>query len=233
MDQNIGSIREGDYDLGLRDHMMKTYSLIGYGLAVSALCAWLVLYSPLRAALITDAGGLTLLGHVGLWSPLALLVLATLRVVGRTTAGAGLVYWAFVALEGIGLAAVSRGMPPAAIVQALAVTACTFGAMSLYGYTTPRPLGAAGSFFTMGLFGLIIASVVNLFLGSAAIEFAISVIGVAVFAGLTAYDTQRVRDMYRQRMSADDLAHGRYWAALGLYLNILNLYNFFISFGRD
>lgn len=220
-----------DFDDGLRSHMTRTYGLIASGLAVSAATAWIVGSTPLRDLLVGPEG-LTLLGHIGLWAPFLLLIGTAFFRTGSVTAAKG-IYWSFVALQGIGLSLVALSVPASVIVQAIAITGFTFGAMSLYGYTTKRNLSGMGSFLLMGLFGIIIAAIVNMFLGSAALHFAISVIGVLVFAGFTAYDTKNLKDMYYSGLSGGDLEYARYWSALGLYLNIVNLFNFFVGLGRD
>ena len=221
------------FDKGLRDHMNRTYSLIGYGLGVSAISAWLIGFTALRSLVISDEGGLTMLGSIGLWAPLLLLIGASFRFFGNSVSSLRALYWAFVGLQGIGLSLVAVTVEPSAIVQALAITCATFASMSLYGYTTSRNLSGMGRFMLMGLIGIIIASIVNIFLGSGGLNFAISVIGVLVFSGLTAYDTQKLKNAYESGMQGDDLEKMRYWSALGLYLNILNLFNFFLSLGRS
>lgn len=232
MTQNLNPAYDGqDFDLGLRNHMTKTYGLIASGLAVSAATAWVIGYTSLRDLFVAEEG-LTALGHIGMWAPLLLLI-GTAFVRTGTVASTKGVYWAFVALQGIGLALLTMNVSASAIVQALAITGFTFGAMSLYGYTTKRNLSGMGSFLLMGLFGIIIAAIVNIFLGSAALDFAISVIGVIVFAGFTAYDTKNLKDAYYSGLSGGDLEIARYWSALGLYLNIVNLFSFFLNLGRD
>jgi FtsH-binding integral membrane protein len=232
MQQNLNTTYDrGDYDAGLRSHMKKTYGLIAGGLAVSAVTAWVIGFTSLRS-LVVGEEGLTILGHIGMWAPLLLLVGAGISRTGSVGAARGL-YWAFVALQGIGLSLVATSVPAAVIVQAIAITGFTFATMSLWGYTTKRDLSRWGNFLLMGLIGIIIAAIVNIFLGSAALDFAISVIGVLVFSGFTAYDTKNLKDMYYSGLGKDDLEYARYWSALGLYLNIVNLLTFFISWGRN
>lgn len=218
-------------DIGLRQHMTKTYNLIAMGLGVSAATAWIIGSTSLRGLFVAPEG-LTALGHLGLWAPLLLLI-GTAFVRAGSLSATKAVYWSFVALQGIGLALLTADMPASTVVQAISVTGFTFASMSLYGYTTKRNLSGMGSFLLMGLFGIIIAAIVNIFLGSPALNFAISVIGILVFSGFTAYDTQKLRDVYQQGIRNEDLEHARYWSALGLYLNIVNLFNFFVSFGRN
>lgn len=233
MQSGTNAALEQRFDEGLRAHMSRTYSLIGLGLAASAGTASLIAFTALRDLVVTPEGGLTLLGTVGMWAPLILLLMAAFRLVGSTAASTATLYWAFTTLQGVGLSLTLLTVPPAAIVKALAVAAATFGAMSLYGYTTKRDLSAWRSFLLMGLFGLIAAMLVNIVLGSAAIEFAVSVAGVLVFSGLTAYDTQKLKDGYYSGLRGSDLDQLRYWAALGLYLNLLNLFHLFLGLSRD
>lgn len=217
-------------DVGLRDHMLKTYNLIALGLLASAASAWVVTGTPVRGIFFDDAGKATILGMIGMIAPLLMLLAS--GWFARTVAGVKAFYWAFVALQGIGLSVVVSSQTGGEAAKALAITAATFGATSLWGYTTRRNLTGMGSFMTIGLFGLIVAMLVNIFLGSPAVGFAIDVIGVLVFAGLTAYDTQNLKEAYDPTASEDARQVTRYWSAVGLYLNILNLYNFISSLGR-
>ena len=222
----------GEINDGLRDHMNKTYSLIAYGIGLSAFVAWLIGYTSLRSLVFTGDGELTILGHIGLWAPLLLLVGALFRFFGNSVSSLRTLYWSFVALQGVGLSLVFLSVEASTIVQALSVTCATFAVMSYYGYTTRRDLTGMGRFLFMGLIGIIIAAIANIFMGFDSLDFAISVIGVLVFSGLTAYDTQKLKNSYSAHMTDEELMKSRYWLALGLYLNILNLFNFFLSLGR-
>lgn len=217
-------------DVGLRSHMNKTYNLIALGLLASAVSAYVVAETPLRSAFFDASGKTTILGMVGIFAPLLMLFAASWFA--KTVAGVRAFYWSFVALQGIGLSILVSTQTGGEAAKALAITAATFGATSLYGYTTRRNLTGMGSFMTIGLIGLIVAMIVNMFIGSAAVGFAIDVIGVLVFAGLTAYDTQNLKESYDPAASEDSQASTRYWSAVSLYLNILNLYNFISSLGR-
>ena len=143
-------------------------------------------------------------------------------------------FWIYSALVGLSLSSIFLVFTGASITQTFFVTAASFGALSLYGYTTKRDLSAMGSFLIMGLFGLIIASLVNLFLQSSAMQFAISVIGVLVFAGLTAWDTQKIKNMY-DYVAHDETMMGRsaIMGALSLYLDFINLFMFLLQFLGD
>lgn len=216
-------------DMGLRSHMLKTYNLIALGLAVSAASAFAVAETPLRALFFSADNKMTILGLVCMFAPLALLLLASFGKIGRSLSSIRSVYWAFVTLQGIGLSLFVTQNAGGSVGKALALAGFTFAATSLYGYTTKKNLSGIGSFMVIGLIGVIIASIVNIFLGSPAIDFAISIIGIVIFAGLTAYDTQNLKENYSQSFGEEALAASRYWSALSLYLNIINLVNFFRS----
>ena len=219
-------------DVGLRSHMTSTYNLIAGGLAVSALTAWIVGGTDLQALFFGADGKPTLLGYAGLFGPLALLFIASFGAFGRSLNSSRAVYWSFVALQGVGLSLLATRYSAGSVVQAMALAAATFAATSLYGYTTRRDLTAFGAFMFVGLVGVTLALVVNIFLQSAAVDFALSAAGVLVFAGLTAYDTQNLKEGYDPAQPADQQASARYQSALGLYLNVLNLLQFFLRLGR-
>ena len=140
-----------------------------------------------------------------------------------------MLFWAFCALMGLSLASVFLVFTGTSIARTFFITAAMFGATSLYGYTTKRDLSKMGSFLFMGLIGIVIASVVNLFIGSSALQFAISVIGVLVFTGLTAYDTQNIKEQYAESFGQEANTKLAVWGALSLYLNFINLFQLLLS----
>ena len=153
------------------------------------------------------------------------LVMALSFGINRMSAGtAQLMFWLYAALNGVAFATIFIVYPVADITRVFFITAATFGALSLYGYTTPRSLTGFGSFLFMGLVGILIASVVNFFLASSAMTFAISVIGVLVFAGLTAYDTQKIKEMYAESDDGETTGKKAIMGALTLYLDFINLF---------
>jgi FtsH-binding integral membrane protein len=175
------------------------------------------------------------LGYVVMFGPLAILLISSFTMRNPSPTSANLVYWSVVTLIGVGMGAIvyvyariPDGMT--IVARAFLITAAAFGGLSLWGYTTKRDLSGFGTFLIMGLIGLIIASVVNMFLASSALAFAISVIGVLVFAGLTAFDTQRLKYMYFE-LGGDQraMAVGSTFGALSLYLNFINLFQFILS----
>ena len=163
-------------------------------------------------------------------APLAMVFFLSFRIDKMSVAAAQTTFWVYAAMVGLSLSFIFLVYTPGSIVQTFFVTAAAFGALSLYGYTTKRDLSPIGSFLIMGVFGIIIASLVNIFLQSSAMQFAISGIGVLVFAGLTAYDTQRIKEMYFE--GDDVLVSGRkaILGALQLYLDFINLFTFLLQF---
>jgi hypothetical protein len=139
-------------------------------------------------------------------------------------------FWLFAGLMGVSMSTIFARYTGASIAQTFFVTAASFGALSLYGYTTQRDLSAMGRFLFMGLIGIVIASIANIFIGSSSLQLAVNIIGVLVFAGLTAYDTQRLREMYYQVAGSDFAGKMAVLGALTLYLNFINLFQFLLSF---
>ncbi|PCK87211.1 hypothetical protein CPT32_08425 [Rhizobium sophoriradicis] len=220
-------------DQGLRAYMLKVYNLMALGLAITGVAAYLSFQLAFANGEITAFGQaiyLSPLKWVVILAPLALVFFLSFRIHRMSVSAAQTTFAIYAALVGLSLSSIFLIYTGQSVVQTFFVTAASFGALSLYGYTTKRDLSAMGSFLIMGLFGLIIASIVNVFLASSAIQFAISVIGVLIFAGLTAYDTQRIKELYYE---ADDVAvAGRkaIMGALTLYLDFINLFMFLLQF---
>jgi FtsH-binding integral membrane protein len=220
-------------DQGLRAYMLKVYNLMALGLAITGVAAYLSFQFAFANGELTAFGQaiyVSPLKWVVILAPLALVFFLSFRINTMTVAAAQTTFAVYAALVGLSLSSIFLIYTGQSVVQTFFVTAASFGALSLYGYTTKRNLSAMGSFLIMGLFGLIIASIVNIFLASSAVQFAISVLGVLIFAGLTAYDTQRIKELY---LEADDVAvAGRkaIMGALTLYLDFINLFSFLLSF---
>lgn len=216
-------------DEGLKAHMNKVYGLMSVGLAVTGLVAYLV---GSNDALLAQIFG-TPLKWVVMFAPLAV-VFAFSAMIGKMSAAtAQMVFYGFAALMGLSISFIFAVYTGVSIAQTFLITAIAFAGLSLYGYTTKRDLSAMGAFLVMGLIGLIVASIVNIFLASSAMAFAISVIGVLIFAGLTAFDTQRIKNDYiehAQMGDADWLAKSAILGALTLYLDFLNLFMFLLQF---
>lgn len=230
---NTNAVFSDSIDVGLRSHMLKTYNLISLGLIVSAISAYVIAETPIHNVFFTPENKLSIIGWIGMLAPLGLLLLASFGKIGNTLSSVRYLYWAFAALQGIGLSVLVAQNSGGNVGKALALTGFTFAATSLYGYTTKKNLSGMGSFMIIGLFGIIIASLVNIFLASPAIDFALSIIGVIVFAGLTAYDTQNLKESFSQSIGEEEQAKTRYWGALNLYLNIINLLHFFMNLTRN
>ena len=221
-------------DAGLRAFMLGVYGKMGLGLLVSAALAWCAASVPaLRDALftVTSGGriGLTGIGLVVTFAPLAVMLYAMFAMRNPTAQGSSAIYWILVSLFGLSLGTIFLTYSIPTLFQTFLITASGFGVLSLIGYTTKRDLTAFGAFLIMGLWGLIIASVVNVFFHSSQASFLISIFGVLIFAGLTAYDTQKLKMVYYQ-IEGDRNALGvmTSWGALNLYLDFLNLFLFLL-----
>ncbi|ANM12645.1 MULTISPECIES: Bax inhibitor-1/YccA family protein [unclassified Rhizobium] len=220
-------------DQGLRAYMLKVYNLMALGLAITGVAAYLGFNFAVQDGQLTQFGVLLFqspLRWVVILAPLAAVFFLSFRINSMSVAAAQTTFWVYAGLVGLSLSSIFLVYTGQSVVQTFFVTAASFGALSLYGYTTKRDLSAMGSFLVMGLFGLIIAMIVNAFLASSAMQFAISVIGVLIFAGLTAYDTQRIKELY---LEADDVTvAGRkaIMGALTLYLDFINLFMFLLQF---
>lgn len=220
-----------EYDQGLRSYMLGIYNYMSLALALTGLAAmgtaWFAANNPAFAQAIYASP----LRYVIMFSPLAFVLVLSFGINKLSNSTAQLVFWAFAAVMGMSMSWIFMVYTSASIVQTFFITAASFGALSLYGYTTKRSLSAMGSFMMMGLFGLIIASVVNIFMQSSAMQFAISAIGLLIFAGLTAWDTQRLKLQY-DHIAGDTAALSRamLMGALSLYLDFINMFMFLLSF---
>ncbi|RJF75732.1 Bax inhibitor-1/YccA family protein [Rhodopseudomonas palustris] len=241
-----GRVDSATVDAGLRAYMLRIYNYMTIGLAITGLAA-LGVY---MGAVTTDSTAaaarvgntmLTSFGVAMFVSPLKwVFILAPLAMVFAISFGinrlkpqtAQILFWVFSALMGISLSSIFLVYTHTSIVRVFFITAASFGALSLYGYTTKRDMTGMGSFLIMGLFGVIIASVVNLFVASSMLQFIVSVVGVLVFAGLTAYDTQRLKNdyIYGYASQGGEVAErAAITGALSLYLNFINLFTLLLQ----
>jgi len=222
-------------DQGLRAYMLRVYNWMTSGLLLTGIVAYAVANTPLHDLFyqrVMGEFGQVLIRPTGLatlcmFAPLGFVMVLSFGVNKLSHTAAQALYWAFAAVMGASLANIFLVYTASSIASTLFVTAGTFAAMSIWGYTTKSDLSRFGSFMMMGLFGIIIASVVNLFMHAAALQFAISVIGVVVFTGLTAWDTQRIKLSYTEFAYADgpqEAAKRSVYDALNLYLNFINLF---------
>ncbi len=219
----------GQIDVGLRAHMNKVYGLmalamlvtggVAYGVGTNIALLSAISHGPLR--------------YVVMFAPLVVVFGFSAMINRLSVAAAQGVFYLFAALMGLSLSYIFAVYTGVSIAQTFLVTAITFAGLSLYGYTTKRDLSGMGTFFMMGLIGLLVAMVVNMFLHSAAITFATSAIGVLLFAGLTAYDTQNIKATYVQMAQSGDrewLGKSAIMGALSLYLDFLNMFMFLLQF---
>ncbi|MEP5975662.1 MAG: Bax inhibitor-1/YccA family protein [Nitratireductor sp.] len=222
-----------DIDEGLRAYMLKVYNLMALGLAITGLAAWGTFNFAVVDGQLTAFGQLVYASAfrwVVILAPLAMVFFLSFRINKMSVPAAQTTFWLYAGLVGMSLSTIFLVYTGTSIVRTFFITATAFGGLSLYGYTTRRDLSAMGSFLVMGLFGLIIAMVVNIFLGSSALQFAISVIGVLIFAGLTAYDTQQIKEMYYEGDGAEVAGRKSIMGALRLYLDFINLFMFLLQF---
>ncbi|MEX0583997.1 MAG: Bax inhibitor-1/YccA family protein [Sneathiella sp.] len=208
-------------DEGLRSYMLKVYNYMASGLALSGITAALTASTP---AIYNAVFG-TPLQWVVMLAPLGLLF-AMMKTSASTSK---ILYWIMVATFGVSISYIFQVYTAESVVRVFFITSATFGAASLYGYVTKRDLTGMGSFLFMGLIGIIIASVVNIFLASSMLHFVVSVLGVLIFTGLTAFDTQRIKSEYYHGHSQEVLEKGAIMGAVSMYLNFLNLFMFMLS----
>jgi uncharacterized protein len=211
-------------DAGLRSFMLGVYNKLAIGVAISGALAWITgTFPPVRDMLFTPSGGSTMLGMVVAFAPLGVLLFG--MGAARTARGASVIYWLLVSLIGASLGYVFVRYGLGSISTAFLSTAVAFGGLSLWGYTTKKNISGWGSFLFIGLIGVIVASLLNIFLKSPALYFVINAAVVLVFAGFMAFDTQRLKMMYYQ-IAGDREAMGvaTSMGALSLYLNIINMF---------
>ena len=227
------TVDQATFDAGLRAHMLRVYNYMASGLALTGIFAVLIAQMSIVTNEAGQIVGLTQLGQTlfGSWlkwvvmlAPLGLVFFLSARLHSMKASTAQAVFWFYAALMGVSLATIFMAFTGASIARVFFITAGTFAGMSLWAYTTKKDLSNWGSFLFMGLIGIILASVVNIFIGSTALQFAVSVIGVLVFVGLTAYDTQNIKNEYAEHY--DDETQGKLAisGALRLYLDFINIF---------
>ena len=220
-----GAAGAREIDQGLRAYMLSVYNYMAGGLALTGVVAYAAAYTGFYASIAQ-----TPLIWVVMLAPLGFVFFLSFRIQKMSVGAAQLTFWAFAAAMGLSISYIFLAYTSSSIFQTFLVTSVAFGGLSLYGYTTKRDLSAMGSFLVMGLIGLIVAMLVNLFLQSSALEFAISVIGVLIFAGLTAWDTQKIKEMYAEMDTGDTMARKAIMGALALYLDFINMFLFLLRF---
>ena len=220
-------------DQGLRSYMLKVYNYMASGVLLTGFIALILFKMSVITGPAGEILGLTNLGNtiynsgfvwVLMLAPLGVVFYMSFGIAKMSASKAQTVFWIFAALMGASLSSIFLAYTGTSITRVFFITAGTFGAMSIYGYTTKKDLTKLGSFLIMGLFGIIIASIVNIFLKSSMMYFVISIIGVLVFVGLTAYDTQKIKNMYLSSDSGEVIGKKAVMGALTLYLDFINLF---------
>ncbi|HLT77043.1 MAG TPA: Bax inhibitor-1/YccA family protein [Ferrovibrio sp.] len=223
------TIDRATIDEALRAYMLRVYNYMGSGLALSAIVALLVAQSPALMQTLFGSG----LAFVVMLAPLGILLAMSFGANRMSAGTVQVLYWAFTATMGLSISTIFLVYTGESILRIFFITAAMFGAMSLWGYTTKRDLTGMGAFLFMGVIGLIIASVVNIFLGSTVLQMAVSAITVLVFTGLTAYDTQRIKSEFYEGTPSDVLTKQAVFGAVALYVNFLNIFMALLSlFGQ-
>lgn len=226
--------RAAQIDEGLRAHMNKVYGTMSVGTLLTFLVAWAVGSSPELLSVFRDPITLSpnILGWIVMFAPLIMVFAFGAAINRLSAAGAQLFFYAFAAVMGLSMSWIFVAFTGMSIAQVFLVTSIAFAGLSLYGYTTKRDISAWGSFLIMGVIGLIVASIINIFLGSPAIAFAVSILGVLIFAGLTAYDTQKIKTEYLAHAHHGDsewLGKAAIMGALSLYMDFINMFMFLLQ----
>ena len=226
-------------DLGLRAYMLSIYNYMASALVVTGIAAYLTMnYEPLARMMFQFNEFGYILGHTGfgtliMWSPLIIAIYFFMNASKMSAETSSKVFWAYAALTGMSLSSLGFMYTGESIARTFFITSGVFGAMSIYGYTTKRDLTSMGSFMVMGLIGIIVVSIVNMFLQSAAIHFVTSLLGVAIFMGITAWDTQKMKAIY---FSVGGGEMGKRMAVVGafsLYLDFINMFVYMLRFFGD
>ena len=223
-----------DIDVGLRSHMLKIYNYMASGLLLSGIVAVLVANTGLQDVFFqttaTGRLGYTGLGFLAMLAPVGMILVMSFGASRMSTTGLQGLYWGLVGTMGIGFAVLLKVYTGASVARVFFITAAAFGALSLYGYTTKRSLSGFGTFLFMGLIGIVIAGVVNIFMQSSMMQFVISSIGLLVFSGLIAFDTQRLKNEYFEVQGTSMVERAAIFGAVSLYLNFVNLFQILLSF---
>ncbi|MET0240216.1 MAG: Bax inhibitor-1/YccA family protein [Sphingobium sp.] len=215
------------YDAGLRSYMLSVYNYMASGVLLTGVVALLFAQSGLAEQILTGPG---LLKYVIMFAPLVFVMVLSFGINKLSTAAAQGLFWAYAAVMGLSLSSILLVYTGESIATTFFATAAAFVGLSLYGYTTKKDLSGFGTFLIMGLVGLLVATLINVFLQSSALNLAISFIGVLLFAGLTAYDTQKIKSMYAYVAGTDMMGKTIIMGALSLYLDFINMFLFLLRF---
>ncbi|WP_375255036.1 Bax inhibitor-1 family protein [Yoonia sp.] len=232
--RTAGGVRSAEIDAGLRAHMNKVYGTMSVGMLITFAVAWAVGTAPALLGMFRDPITLqpNILGWIVMFAPLAMVFGFGAMINRFSAAAAQTFFYAFAAVMGLSLSWIFVAFTGFSIAQVFLITSIAFAGLSLYGYTTKKDISGWGAFLIMGVIGLIVAMVVNIFLQSPAIMFAISILGVLIFAGLTAYDTQKIKTEYLAHAEHGDkewLGKAAIMGALNLYLDFINMFMFLLQ----
>ncbi|MCL2469160.1 MAG: Bax inhibitor-1/YccA family protein [Alphaproteobacteria bacterium] len=220
------STRTITLDQGLRQHMMRVYNYMGIGLILTGLVAYIVANTALAGLIF---GGNKLVAYAAMFSPLVYIMVMSWKMHKVSASTAQTLFWGFCALMGLSMSTIFLAFTETSIARAFFITAGTFMGMSLWGYTTKKDLTSMGSFLMMGVIGILLAMIVNIFMQSDMMQWIVSVLGVAIFTGLTAYDTQNIKRSYSERLPQETNNKLAVMGALRLYLNFINAFQFLLS----
>lgn len=220
--------KAGQYDMGLRRHMLSIYNYMASGILLSGIVALLFAQSGMAAQVMA-----TPLRWLIILAPLGFVFAMSLGANRMQTSTLQALFWGFCVVMGLSMSTIFLVFTGTSIATTFFATAAAFAGLSLVGYTTKRDLSAMGAFMTMGLIGILIAMVINMFLHSSGLQLAISILGVLIFAGLTAWDTQRLKEMYFQVQGTDFAGKAVVLGALSLYLDFINMFQFLLVFMGD
>ena len=220
--------REGvAYDAGLRSHMLSVYNYMASGVLLTGVVAYVAAMTGVAEQIFFGAG---ILKYVVIFAPLIMIFFLAARAGHMSTGGLQAFFWSFATVMGLSMSLIPLLYTGTSIAQTFFATAAAFVSLSLWGYTTKKDLSGFGTFLLMGLVGLIVAMVANFFIRSDTISLVISFVGVLLFAGLTAYDTQKIKSLYFQLAGSDFLGKAAIMGALTLYLDFINMFQFLLSF---
>ncbi len=227
---SVPGTRGTAYDAGLRKYMLSVYNYMASGVLLTGIVALLFASGGREslAAQVFMAPGI--LKYIVMFSPLAFIMVLSFGINRLSTGAAQAIFWAFATIMGVSMSTIFLVYTGASIATTFFATAVAFLSLSIYGYTTKRNLQAFGTFLVMGVVGLIVASLLNLWMQSSALQMGISAIGVLLFAGLTAYDTQRIKEQYAYVAGSDMMGKAVIMGALSLYLDFINMFQFLLSF---
>ncbi|WP_420145099.1 Bax inhibitor-1 family protein [Sphingobium sp.] len=224
---NATAARGEAFDAGLRRYMLSVYNYMASGVLLTGIVALLFASSGLAYQVLAGPG---ILKYVIMFAPLAFVMVLSFGVHRLSTATTQMLYWAYAAVMGLSLSSIFLVYTGTSIAQTFFATAAAFAGLSLFGYTTKKDLSGFGTFLIMGVVGLLVASLINLFLKSSAMDLVISGVGVLLFAGLTAYDTQKIKSIYAHVAGTDMMGKSVVMGALNLYLDFINMFLFLLRF---